>query len=169
MSTTYVCDYCGDIIAEERERAAVHAIGWASLGDYHRSPCLGFVKQAVEDACGSPVGRVTPEEQRRSEDDRWRWWERQPRHIRHRLVLEALGERALTARQVAERIEREHPEGALYANQMTYVLKQLLEAGEVQREPEQFQKKLRYRWSRKTDLTGPIAGLQRQLDEAKDA
>lgn len=172
MSYRTHCDYCGEPIESAHDHAAVHAIGWDDLGDYHRTPCLGFIKEAVEAACGSAVGRKGNIGQQLQQSDPLRRireararWNDLGKAGQERLVIEVLGDGRLTNREVAEAMQANLGECyTIHDSHARNVLRHLLAAGEVVRDPEQWRGRMRYRYSRKSP-SGPIVDLERTFNE----
>lgn len=96
---------------------------------------------------------------------RWSAWKRIEQHQRQRLVLEALGDVGLTVSELAERLAT--PQMTVNYTDVYPLLTQHMElAGEVYRVAEPWKgTKTRARWFRNTKLSGPIAELQRALEE----
>lgn len=96
---------------------------------------------------------------------RFRSWERHEQHHRQRLVIEALGAEGLTVRELADRLET--PDMVMSYTRLYPLLTKIMEpAGEVRRTVEPWRgTKTITRWYRNTKLEGPIAELQRALDE----
>lgn len=100
--------------------------------------------------------------------ERRRGWTTMPMHLRQRVVLEALGDQRRTVRETLTRIEKTRPDLKLHDPDVRYVLDRMLEAGEVDRETEQFKNKPRWRWHRNIDLHGTIADLDRVFHQEGD-
>ena len=105
------------------------------------------------------------ERQRKNEehDERWRqhrerqaeWRSRRP-ETRETLLLNAFGDERLTIGEVANRINAElgcSPDAVptLDPSDVRRLAMRLLDAGQLEREPETFRNKTRYRWHRKSE------------------
>ena len=191
MSTNYVCDYCGEPIPDG-EGGSLHAFGglrgprlaWTTQ-DYHASherDCLGAmarviavatevntaaVREAIDriDRFGAPQ-RHDPIREIHERRARWEDWGKVGQE---RFVLEVIGERRLTKREIVEALQaRLGDEFHIYDNYVQNVLRHLLAAGEVVRAPEDWRGRYRYRYAR-TPLSGPITELERAFDEQGEA
>jgi hypothetical protein len=109
--------------------------------------------------------REERERQDREQRERWARWKNTPQHDRERLILEVLGDERLKSREVAARLE-EKIGGAVWYGPAYAALEKMRQAGEVDREPaEMYRGRRVWRYFRRATLEGPIADLQRQLDE----
>ncbi len=98
--------------------------------------------------------------------ERTRAFKMVPEHRKRREVLEALADDRLTQRQLVDRLLVHYP-GA-HINAIAYpLLKRLMESGEVDRVRDGAPRAGRptWRYYRRSELTGPIADLQRALDK----
>jgi hypothetical protein len=86
---------------------------------------------------------------------------------RERVALEALRDGRLTTGELVTRINAAQDECRVYVSDMRPLLKRMLEAGEVDREPEYRASGTLWRWRyfRRTKLDGPIADLNRALED----
>lgn len=90
-------------------------------------------------------------------------WKSMPRHERERLVLDALADGRRVKREIVERINAAREDIDLYESQIDSLIKNMLIAGEIEREKETFKNKPRWRYFRKA-MSGPIAELNRALE-----
>lgn len=175
MSSNYVCDYCGESIDSQRDHASVHAIGWEQFGDYHVNPCLGFIRQAIEAACGTPSTRSSSHRdstaERRASREQWdatrEGWTQLSLLHRERLVIETIGEGKMSVGEILARwSDRPDMSNVLYGDVYPTV-RALYKAGELDRaiEPVKGTRRSCQHYFRKTELAGPIADLERALDE----
>lgn len=89
---------------------------------------------------------------------------------RARLIFEVIGDGRSTVTEVTAMLEERLGDGvAVYQGTTRQVLMRLLSEGELDREPEHFQGKIRYRFFRNTNLAGPIADLERTFHDDVDA
>lgn len=95
-------------------------------------------------------------------------WRKIPADRREAVVFQVLGENALTPREVTAAVnvelstpgEEDHWD-VVYQSWIQGLLKRMVQAGRLTREPEPFMGKFRYRYSRNRTLEGPIADLER--------
>lgn len=97
-------------------------------------------------------------------------WRRSPKERREGLVLQVLGDERLTISELTERLEAKlNPErekyGTVYDSAVRALAMQMLAAGQLEREGEEFRGRLRYRFFRKAGLSGPIADLERVYND----
>ena len=182
MSITYTCDYCGEEIGNEAymtieagfERGSKKG-GWRSgyFGHYHsshRRGCYGAMRDALSELHGQ--GRAADDEHPNRPDELDRRdvsSKTMPRVERVHLVLNALGDKRLTLGELSARIE-EQAGVWVYDSRLRPLVYQLHEAGELDRVGERRAKgdkpgAIRYRYLRRRELAGPIADLERALEE----
>ena len=187
MSTNYVCDYCGDPIPEG-EHGALHAFGGSpgprlpwSTRDYHATldrNCLGAMARVIAAATEANTAAVRDAIERldrfgapqrhdpiREIHERRARWGDFGTVGQERLVLEVIGERRLTKREITEALQtRLGDEFHIYDNYVQNVLRHLLAADEIVREPEDWRGRYRYRYARKPP-SGTIVDLERTFHE----
>jgi hypothetical protein len=110
------------------------------------------------------------EQRRRERAERRDVWRRTPKTRRENLVLNALRDDRLTHREVADRVDADLREGVegerlVYESYTRLVVMRLFKEGQLEREPDEACKKLRYRYFRKRRLEGPIVDLERVYHE----
>lgn len=165
MGAHYVCDYCGELI--EHDRAVLHAIGWERFGDYHVNPCLGFVREAIEAACGRRAASPPPRREDAWREDR-ESWKKTPKPMRDRLVLEALGDQRLTSKEMRECLREKLGHTEVYTSDSNQCLMRLLDSGDVLRVEIPGYRggpNPRWRYYRNAKLNGPIEDLERTFHE----
>ena len=98
---------------------------------------------------GSGVGPRERSPEERERDERWRRWEEKRPTERRELIRDLLADTALTAREIAEALEREHPDMKVMAERIRPIVAKMAEGGELGREPERYRKgdSIRYRYS----------------------
>lgn len=108
-------------------------------------------------------------------------WRRVPRDERGRLVFEVLADERLLIREITERVNTAlgYPDRdedgwrsvrAVFESEIRNLVTRLVRDGELEREPEPFNKThMRYRYSRKRRLEGPIADLDRAYSDDDEA
>lgn len=85
---------------------------------------------------------------------------------REQILLEALGDECLTPRELLPRVRRLlNLDYGVYDNNIRALADRMREAGELERHAEQWRGRVRYRYSRRTQLEGPIADLDRVFAE----
>jgi hypothetical protein len=90
-------------------------------------------------------------------------WKRQPREQRERLLLDVLGDELVTIGELTQRMRDQLP--LLVQSEVAYLVKCLFTSGQLDRVPEQFRGRVRYRYFRKHKLDGPIAELERAFHD----
>lgn len=108
-----------------------------------------------------------------SQAEEWREqrsaWRRIPAHERDRLVIQLLGSERLTVSELTRRLRTElaGTTDVLYPGsaEVRPILKRLMTARELDRAPADRAGRTRYRYFRRTELSGPIADLERMLQE----
>jgi hypothetical protein len=205
MAKQITCDYCGELINEERP-VALEAFGWSGgryirrteLAHYHATedqPCLYEVLDRLEliHAVSSGLGpdrevierrieaRAKREAESEAQKEAWREhrerdraWRQTERETRERILLDALADEQLTLSQVAERMNMALgwlPGEYLVVRDsgIRQLAMSMLNSGQLERVPEVFRNKTRYRWQRKRALAGPIADLERAYDDDSEA
>lgn len=150
----------------------------------------GFATRLAEMAGPRPPDREVEERERHGQAMREREvtireaseaWRRVRRDERERLVSKVLGEGRLLIRELTERINAAlgYPEStdedgyrsarAVYESEIRNLVVRLVRDGQLEREPEPFEGKIRYRYSRKRGLDGPIADLERAYRDDGEA
>jgi hypothetical protein len=85
---------------------------------------------------------------------------------RERFILEQLGDEGLTTGEIAERFSKHHPELGLYPGHIQPIVADMFKNRELRREPTGLSgPNPRWRYFRNATLEGPIADLDRQLQE----
>ena len=123
---------------------------------------LGLIRE--RDA-GPPAWREELIEQRNV-------WKRLSRLDRERLAIEVIGEKHLTVSELTARIESElggRSVVSVYVSDVRPLLARLIGAGELDRFGEQWRGRTRYRYFRRTQLSGPIAELERMFTENSES
>jgi hypothetical protein len=95
-------------------------------------------------------------------------WKQMPLYQRERRLLEVLADNRLTIRELRERLnERCGPDSlSLDESQARSLVYSMFKSGELDRCGERFARtRTRYRYFRRTDLTGPIAELDRAFEQ----
>jgi hypothetical protein len=108
--------------------------------------------------------------------ERRKQWRATPRDQRENLLLHVLGDERLTTGELAARMNREldgdHSDGRLQtvaSSDVGNLARRMFRDGQIEREPETFRNKLRYRYTRKRGLAGPIADLERAYHDDGEA
>jgi hypothetical protein len=183
-------------VQEAAALRVVAAVMRAQAEELPRSSALArkLAKEAdllSEGAGPRPTDREREEKERREEwyEERRRCrgeaegvWRRVPRDRRDSLVLEVLGDERLIIREITERMNAAlgYPESrdadgyrspcAVYQCEIQNLVARLLRDGQLEREPETFNKThMRYRYSRKQALDGPIVDLERAYRDDSEA
>lgn len=182
MSTSFTCDWCGQLIVSKYGAVTVsftgnYEDGWlvsrqhpnrhfhvGASGD--DESCLLLALDAWESAERPKSAR----EQRAEAEDAWNRLARERREV---LLLQALGDERLIIRELVERMNAElgfpQQKGeyrirALYGPEVTGLVRRMWRQGQLEREAETFNvNHTRYRYSRRRGLEGPIADLERAL------
>jgi len=115
---------------------------------------------------------------RAEQQERQGRWRTLPKERREALVLQVLADDGLRLGDLTARINRELvPDGgfpAVWESSVRYVVKGMVDAGQLQRTADPMSGgRVRYRYSRKRGLAGPIADLERayrddETDETQD-
>ncbi len=98
-------------------------------------------------------------------------WTRRPVAVRESLLLRVLGEDRLIIRELTSRLNAELGSAekrlpTLYEGNVRRLVMRMLRTGQLEREPEAFKGKTRYRYYfRKSVLDGPIVELERAYHE----
>lgn len=99
-------------------------------------------------------GRTPTARERRKAEDENRWerhdaWKRVPRNEREEMVRAQLADAPLTLRELAERLEAEFPDMAVYDSRLRPVVTGMFKGGELVREAEQYRAgpSVRYRYA----------------------
>ena len=185
MATIMHCDYCGDLI-EDGQWASFASISVFTVGggvpsetrrlarsrDFHASSardCLGAVLATVE--------RVTTSARRHREEavaamerheQLFRAWHDKPITEREQIVLTALGEGQMSARELKDEIEAQH-DCAVYRCDLDALLRGLLKSGDLDRLQDPRTRARRNVWFRRAALSGPIVDLERAFDDSSEA
>jgi hypothetical protein len=179
MTLTVTCDWCLEPIEadgysltqldrlglNDEDRGSVVLEGHfpgsrnsKDFGDFHYPDCFHAALRLIRDRHRSGVRSDSPNHRRE--------WREVNRAERHRLALDALGDGRLTAAQVFERVAAKLGEDArFYRSNIDPVLRDLLEAGEVDREREPRGKRMMWVYSARRELDGEIAELDRAFRE----
>jgi hypothetical protein len=180
MGTTYTCDFCGEPIGAFRETVSMHTFGGdLDYETFHRNPCWGFIKEAVEAACrngdavpgpASKPGAVPgPASKPATRKERHEVWGASPEAVQRRAVLEAIGDGRRNWRQIAERVTAQRDDWLVeYPFDLALHLDKLRELGEIQREivPNyNGGRQLKWIYFRNVDLRGPIGDLEQAFNE----
>ena len=97
-------------------------------------------------------------------------WKSVSKVERERVAIEMIGEGRLTLTELTHKFQEHFGfDGTIYHSQIRPIAMRLLAAGELQREAEDFQGKVRYRWFRRRGLDGPIADLERAYHDDEEA
>lgn len=104
-------------------------------------------------------------------------WHHTPHPVRARLVLTVIGDGVLSVKEIAAGLKAtagEEYEGVAFSySVVANELKRMAEAGEVERVQTGWRDRAKsqplYGWRRRSELTGPIADLERLLNESEDA
>lgn len=91
-------------------------------------------------------------------------WGHTSRPARESLVLQVLADDRLTVSEMADRMNAElgfEKARAVHDSNLRPMLSRMLDAGQLERQPQVFRGKVRYRYFRKRGLEGPIADLER--------
>lgn len=176
MSFAYECDFCGERIElddylvtltvahqgephltlSQRDEVKQRS-GWIS--HYHRG-CWKDLHSTLRKLEKSARSAPTSREMEQA-------WRQMPRDQRERLVLEGLANSELTLRQLTARISSMRPDLKVYQTDITTLARKMVDTGELQRRPEPWNGKVRYRYFRLGKLEGPIADLNRILTEGE--
>ncbi len=90
------------------------------------------------------------------------------------MVLQVLGDERLIIRELTSRINvllglsGERGSRVVWEGDIRYLTSRMMRAGQLDREPESFRNKIRYRYFRADGLEGPIADLDRAFREGDD-
>lgn len=126
------------------------------------------VKAAIKAETGKDTGESDkPTDARAEYRARVDGWQKRPRVERERFIMDALGERHLTIREVTKRLGDALPEHHIYQGNVTGLISRMWKAGELDREPEMYRNRTRYRYFRKVTLEGPIAELDRAFHDGE--
>jgi hypothetical protein len=186
MAMQYTCDFCGEPIEDDDTFAEMNVTGdvWESsgsssryvyrawIGHYHTRPGHDSPScyRRVLDSISAQAGNKARSEAsiRKDAEDAWR---RLSRDRRESLVFQVLGDRRLVIREITAGMNAElgypqqegrHNPRAVCESEVGNLVKRMLREGQLQREAETFNKThTRYRYSRRRDLDGPIADLER--------
>jgi len=179
MGRITTCDLCREPIAGDHINAAsvrVIAFGRNVQREYHQGrngepDCIARVlARFLQAERMTEGGAQSQEDQRmRSLEDQWRMrsFKRQttPREREH-LVLGLFGEGArLTRAEARRQLEQELPQYDVHTSEVAGAMDRLMACGDLGREKEPFHNRYRWRYFRRAELEGPIADLQRALDE----
>jgi hypothetical protein len=93
-------------------------------------------------------------------------WRRLDRTARHHLILTVLDGRRLTIREICEGLNDLRDDWTVYLDHVTTTVNRLHSNGDLARIPDRTTGRLRYRYYHPTNLTGPIADLDRAFHDA---
>ncbi|HEX2161683.1 MAG TPA: hypothetical protein VHF88_07665 [Thermoleophilaceae bacterium] len=132
---------------------------------------LGTCERTAYKSLKRYIARHEAEADEPEDDDGWaverarrKAWDRWPMERKRAVVLELLGDKRLTGKELAQRFRQAvAADFDVYEDQVLYIVKKMLGA-DLDRELEQWGSRGRYRYFRKRGLEGPIAELQRQFD-----
>lgn len=91
--------------------------------------------------------------------DAARAWAQTPKAEREQVVLDAIGDRRLTITEATAACNEALPDIRIYASSVGYVMRRLLGEGVLEREPEIFRNKPRYRYSKRKPMDDAISEL----------
>jgi hypothetical protein len=182
----YLCDWCGEEIhagsgqrgvasvdssGQHTDRFSAYArIGHFHAGDHDEDSCLQRVRDLIRENCATSRSETPRERRARQGRERERaaqYWERLSPERREALVLDVVADDALIVREVTGRINAAlGVTRAAYPTAVAALLKRMVAAGHLVREPETFNKThMRYRYFRNQTLEGPIAQLERSYHD----
>ena len=178
MSSTHVCDYCGEAIDGERERAWVCALGgWGRFDarDYHSEPCLAIINDIIGEASGArPLSAREVKDAEESErmrvlkeqEERWRSLSLPQRE---HMVIELLAEDRLKVPAIVEKVQARLGKDAVCYGDVYSVVRRLLFSGELDRAVRDVVgRRKRYEYFRRTTLSGPIVELEQTFNHGAD-
>jgi len=173
VATTSTCDWCGEPIIDRTPSAYVSMLtigsttrsafdlARASNRDYHASSerdCFSEMATAF-DALHDIREAASPDEQSLAGSP-WRNLTKQEREAQLNAVL---GDDRLTIRQIQARIERQGVK--VWEGEVRSLVRRMYRERHLDREDEQWQGKVRYRYFMRSTLHGTIADLDRQFSE----
>lgn len=187
MASTLTCDWCGhemtDSFASSSDRVSLQPLGnpgrsWPFV-DLHQG-CLRDMATRLG-AANAESHRVTPrpnasdrDDWRRGRDREWEesraGWTQLTKLARERLILETLGDEGYTVPELVTKLAAEHERRRVHYSDVYPVVRCLLFAGEVRRvsEPVRRTRKAVWRYFRQAELRGPIAELERVVNDPTD-
>jgi len=181
MSIQFVCDFCGEPIVHDATHHVLsadrdgHRFRREWTGHYHDGHCWDAIEDAIEDAIdGATSSARTPRREGEPEahaparpaatHDERDCWKRLPRHAKERHVYAVLGEDAFPIKDIQDRLRQANPGYTIYG--VESFIARMWRDGELDRRRVPWRgNQQRWAYFRNTELTGPIAELQRQLDE----
>jgi hypothetical protein len=106
----------------------------------------------------------------RAEYQRRTAWRSTSMDRREAYVFQFLGEERLTIGELTERATKAlHVDYQIFDSNIRSTVNRMFQAGQLEREGEEWHSRIRYRYFRKRTLEGPIADLQTALDEGGEA
>jgi hypothetical protein len=170
------CDRCGsDTSGEITKHVVVYAIG-----SRRNVPRLEFCLDCGDALCdlldefGADVPETREQKRQREHEEhlaRSRAWKATAGEQCQRLILEALGADQLTLSQIAKRLTERYRDqyGGIFESTLRNEVRNMLIAGELDRLRADLHNKPRYVYFRKPGLDGPIADLEAQLADEREA
>jgi len=187
MSVQYTCNWCGMPVDGDRcgniapgGQHEDHGLVWLGKLHFHAGrlrdsdSCLRRAWRLLEEHRGSMLRPIAPEEQERAAEragreaffEACRRWERLSWDERASRVLQALGDERLTGRELAARIrENENDQLVPNSTEIRAAAVRMVAAGVLDQELVESGRR-RYCYSRRRELSGEIAELERAFREA---
>lgn len=180
MTVSYTCDWCGEAIeggSKGPEYGEAHlsstglhedyGLAYKDVGHFHagrfrdEDSCLLQAIRLIKERFGT-MPRVVSEDAERIrlfelQRERRQEWQRSPWAYREGALFDVLADERLTISELTERLELH----GLYASDVRTLLRRMVERRQLEREPEPFRGKVRYRYFQRRGLEGPIADLER--------
>jgi hypothetical protein len=194
MSVSITCDWCGELIEGEphgpgwtRGEAHLEAMGMyddrgvihEQIGHFHAGSefdddsCLLRALWALAEHHGVRIVTRRDRLNQKVHESRERRdaWFKMPWDVRERLLLEALGDKRLTVREIEQGMKA-LPEfgGEIYTNDVRALAERMISSGRLDRVNDPFRNKPRWRYFLLTpSLDGPIADLERAYHDDGEA
>jgi hypothetical protein len=188
---TYVCDWCGEELEDQRRRGHVRVSASGSYenggrvskqwhfhaGEKDGDSCLQEALRAIElrdrSNWASPSLRAQHARAWADYEDLCSAWSAMDWEVREHLVLEALGEDELTISEIARRLNRQLGWTAppvvkwppISTERARAVAMRLLKSGQLQRVPSPHGTGTIWKFSRRSRLDGAIADLERAFND----
>ncbi len=104
------------------------------------------------------------QEQREDEYRRMRYWKTLSHATRSALLFQALGDESLTIAEITERIQGlVQADGNIFESNIRFLVYRMYKERELDRSAHYHGQRVYYRYFKRTDLSGPIAELERHF------
>lgn len=184
MSKPRRCDYCGKAIRSEQAygkltmttvgEAPASGARWGSRhfhtsGDYW-DDCLRHILNGVDcEISAAEERRAVAEGLRDASDRARRGWTEMPHVDREQLLMAILDREGEIGGWEIETILREEHDCCAWRREVNAVLGAMFRRGDITRRQDPSSGRRRWVWSRKAELSGLIAGLERALSNSSEA